>query len=118
MSPEGFAIFVGKNNLQNEHLTFSVARPNDTFFHVKDFPGSHVVVQGTPLGEVTIRLAAKIAAYYSKARYSSSIPVDYTSVSHVKKLSGGPLGKVLLKKQKTIYIDIDEDLSSYLAEKR
>lgn len=117
ISPEGPSIYVGKNNLQNDYLTFKLAQPEDMFFHVKDMPGSHVIVRGQPLGEVTIRLAAKIAAYYSKARYSASIPVNYTKVMNIKKVSGGPLGKVILAKNRTIFIDIDEDLEVYRSPK-
>ncbi len=113
-APDKTIIYVGKNNIQNDYLSFHFANPSDTFFHVKGFPGSHVIVRGSDLSEEIIRLAAKIAAYYSKARYSSSIPVDYTSVANIKKIAHGPLGKVILKKQKTIYIDIDEDLKQYL----
>lgn len=117
LSPEGPTIYVGKNNIQNDYLTFSFAKNDDLFFHVKDMPGAHVLVRGQPIGETTIRLAAKIAAYYSKARHSSSIPVDYTAIANIKKISGGQLGKVSLKKHKTIYIDMDDDIQQYALEK-
>lgn len=104
-SPTGVKIALGKNNLQNEELTFQTANSNDTFFHVKDYAGSHVVVFGNNLDEPTIRFAANLAAYYSKARYSSSVPIDYTLVKHVKKHPSNKPGLVLLKEYKTIYID-------------
>ena len=82
---------------------------NEYFFHVKDYPGSHVVVHSTgPLSEETIRYAANLAAYYSKARLSSTIPVNYTLVKNVKKHPSNKPGLVLLKTYKTIYIDPTE----------
>ncbi|MDD4123944.1 MAG: NFACT RNA binding domain-containing protein, partial [Bacilli bacterium] len=96
---------VGKNNLQNDYLTFTLAKYNDTFFHVKDFPGAHVIVHSDKLNEATIRMAANLAAYFSKARYSSSVPVDYTLVKNIKKPKGYKYGQVIIKNYKTIYID-------------
>lgn len=105
VSPSGIKIALGRNNLQNEELTFNIANINDTFFHVKDYAGSHVVVFSNNLDEATIRFAANLAAYHSKARYSSSVPVDYTLIKHVKKHPSNKPGLVLLKEYKTIYID-------------
>lgn len=105
ISPTGLEIYVGRNNVQNDYLTFSLARYNDYFFHVKDFPGAHVIVKGQTLDEPTIRLAANLAAYYSKARYSSSVPVDYTLVKNIKKPKGYKFGQVLMTNYKTIFID-------------
>lgn len=104
-SPTGIKVALGKNNLQNEELTFQIANSNDTFFHVKDYAGSHVVVFSNNLDEPTIRFAANLAAYYSKARYSSSVPIDYTLIKYVKKHPANKPGLVLLKEFKTIYID-------------
>lgn len=104
-SPTGYKVALGKNNFQNEELTFGIANSNDTFFHVKDYAGSHVVVFGNNLDEPTIRFAANLAAYYSKARYSSTVPIDYTLVKNVKKHPSNKPGLVLLKEFKTIYID-------------
>lgn len=106
-------ITFGKNSVQNNFLTFSYAHKNDTFFHAKDYHGSHVIVSGGKLDESTIRFAANIAAYYSKGRLSSSVPVDYCSCRDIKKIKGNKLGLVSLKNNKTIYIDpepIDETL--------
>ncbi len=103
-------IYVGKNNLQNEYITHKLANKNDYFMHVKDMPGSHVIIKNEgKLTENIIRGAAKLAAYYSKGRMSSSVPVDYTLVKHVKKVHGSKLGYVTYDNQKTIYIDPDED---------
>ena len=102
--------YVGKNNFQNEYLTFELAHYNDYFFHVKDYPGSHILVKTSNLNEDVIRYAANLAAYYSKARLSSSVPVNYTLIKNVKKIPGGKIGKVILKNYKTIYIDPDKQL--------
>lgn len=106
-------ITFGKNSVQNNYLTFTYANKKDTFFHAKDYHGSHVIVSGDNLDEKTIRFAANIAAYFSKGRMSSSVPVDYCSVKDIKKIKGSKLGLVSLKNNKTIYIDpepIDESL--------
>ena len=106
-------ITFGKNSVQNNYLTFTYANKKDTFFHAKDYHGSHVIVSGDNLDEKTIRFAANIAAYFSKGRMSSSVPVDYCSIKDIKKIKGSKLGLVSLKNNKTIYIDpepIDESL--------
>ncbi len=105
VSPTGVSVALGKNNLQNEELTFQIANNNDTFFHVKDYAGSHVVVFSSNPDEPTIRFAANLAAYYSKARFSSSVPIDYTLIKYVKKHPANKPGMVILKEFKTIYID-------------
>ena len=106
-------ITFGKNSIQNDYLTFKYANKNDTFFHAKDYHGSHVIVNGNELDENTIRFAANVAAFFSKGRMSSSVPVDYCLVKDVKKISGGNLGLVSIRNNKTIYIDpekIDDSL--------
>lgn len=101
-------IYVGKNNLQNDYLTFKMASRNDMWFHVKDMPGSHVIVHAENLDEYTMRLAAKIAAYFSKGKYSSSVPVNYSLIRNLKKPHTNKPGLVLLGHYKTIYIDPDD----------
>ncbi len=103
-------IYVGKNNLQNDLLTFKIAHKHDTWLHVKDMAGSHVIIKGQDIDEPTLRLAAMLAAYYSKARYSSSIPVNYTQVKQLKKPVGRRPGQVMMMDMQTIYIDIDEKM--------
>ena len=106
-------ITFGKNSVQNNYLTFTYAKKNDYFFHAKDYHGSHVIVNTNKLDEKTIRFAANIAAYYSKGRLSSSVPVDYCSIKDVKKIKGSKLGLVSIKNNKTIFIDpetVDESL--------
>ena len=105
---ENITIYVGKNNLQNDYLTFKMASRNDMWFHVKDMPGSHVVVHSEELNEYTIRLASKIAAYFSKGKHSSSVPVNYTQIKTLKKPQGAKPGQVILNHYSTIYIDPDD----------
>lgn len=109
-APDGTDILVGKNNYQNDKLTFKTARFNDTWFHTKDIPGSHVVLQngGAEPSAEDILLAASLAAHFSKARGSSKIPVDYTEVRYVKKPSGSKPGFVIFTNQKTLYITPDD----------
>lgn len=114
---DGIDICIGKNNLQNDYLAFKHASRYDTWFHVKDMPGSHIVVKGDVLDEYTIRLASNIAAYYSKGKNSSSVPVNYTLIKNLKKPSGGKPGQVLLDTYKTIYIDPDSHCIDELIKK-
>ncbi len=119
LTSDGTLIYVGKNNIQNEYLTHKLASSSDWWFHTKDFHGSHVIVkkQGE-LDEETIRMAANLASYFSKARLSSSVPVDYTLVKNVKKIPGEIGSLVQYSSQKTIYIDPDPiKISSYLKKK-
>ncbi len=109
-STDGTEIYVGKNNLQNEYLTNRLANSNDTWLHTKDIPGSHVVIRSTSFSEKTLEEAAMIAAYYSQAKESSSVPVDYTNIRHVKKPSGAKPGFVIYDNQKTLFVTPSEDL--------
>ncbi len=109
ISSTGTRISVGKNNKQNDYLTFKIARKNEIWMHTKDIPGSHVVIHEEEPDEPTMREAANLAAYFSKARASGSVPVDYTQARHVKKPSGAKPGFVNYFEQKTIFIDPDED---------
>ena len=106
---DGFTITFGKNNIQNDYLTFDYAKSNYTWFHAKGYHGSHVVVDSNDLSEDIIRKCANIAAYYSKGRYSSSVPVDYCQVKDIKKIKGYKPGFVTFKNYKTIYIDPIDD---------
>lgn len=106
-SSEGVPIYVGRNNRQNEYLTNRLANSNDTWLHTKDIPGSHVVVRGADFGEITLREAAQIAAYFSKGRNSSQVPVDYTLIKHVRKPKGAKPGYVIYDNQKTLYVKPD-----------
>lgn len=103
------SITFGKNNIQNNFLTFDYAKADYMWFHAKGFHGSHVVVDTDKPDEKTIRMCANIAAYYSQGRMSSSVPVDYCLVKDVKKIKGKKPGFVSIKNYKTIYIDPFED---------
>lgn len=105
-SAEGYKILVGKNNRQNDIITTSLAAKNDLWFHVKNIPGSHVVVfcGGRDVSDETVLQAARLAAENSKAASSSSVPVDYTPVRFVKKPSGAKPGMVIYTTNKTIFV--------------
>jgi predicted ribosome quality control (RQC) complex YloA/Tae2 family protein len=109
-SSDGVDIYVGKNNKQNDYLSNKLARSNDIWLHTKDIPGSHVVIKATDPSETTLLEAANLAAYFSKAKTSSSVPVDFTEIRHVKKPSGAKPGFVIYDHQQTIYVTPDEDL--------
>lgn len=104
-SSDGLTLYVGKNNKQNDYLTFKVARPHDVWLHTQNIPGSHVVVAAD--GEVperTLHEAAMLAAYFSQARDSSQVPVVYTRRKYVKKPRGGKPGMVIYEQEKTLYV--------------
>ncbi|MTH52682.1 DUF814 domain-containing protein [Bacillus mangrovi] len=107
---DGTQILVGKNNKQNEYLTTRAAARDDLWLHTKDIPGSHVVIKSKTPSEESILEAANIAAYYSKARSSGSVPVDFTLVRHVKKPSGSKPGFVIYDHQQTVFVTPDADL--------
>ena len=109
-SSTGIPIAVGKNNKQNDHVTFKLASRHHTWLHTKDIPGSHVVILSDNPDETTLQEAAVIAAYFSKARTSSNVPVDYTEIRHVKKPSGAKPGFVNYFEQQTLFVTPDEQL--------
>ena len=108
----GVAISWGRNNLQNDALTWHMARKQETWLHAKDYHGSHVVIHSSDPDEETLRTAANIAAYFSAGRDSSSVPVNWCRVSQLKKIPGAKPGMVQLTNYKTIYIDPDSSLLS------
>ncbi len=103
-SPTGKIVLVGKNNLQNDKLTFT-AEPNETWLHAKDMPGSHVIITGAEVDDETLIYAARVAAKYSKGGSGSHVPVDYTLRKYVKKPSGAKPGFVIYTHQRTLYVD-------------
>ncbi|MGX6442005.1 Rqc2 family fibronectin-binding protein [Neobacillus sp. K501] len=109
-SSDGVEIIVGKNNKQNDYLTNKLAARDEIWLHTKDIPGSHVVIRSKEPSDMTIHEAASLAAYYSKARNSSSVPVDYTRVRFVKKPSGAKPGFVIYDNQQTVYVTPDEEI--------
>ncbi len=111
LSSDGFEIFVGKNNIQNDQLTLKIALPSDLWLHTKTIPGSHVIVKagGQSVPEATLLEAANLAAYYSKARLSTSVPVDYCPRKNVKKPNGAKPGMVIYEHYKTLYVTPSEE---------
>lgn len=107
-APSGRAILVGKNNLQNDKLTFT-AQPNEVWLHAKDMPGSHVIIVGEAPDEATILYAARLAAAYSKGKASSRVPVDFTLRRYVKKPGGAKPGFVIYTNQRTLYVEPAEE---------
>ena len=104
---EGYTIYVGRNNKENDYLTNKFASKNDLWFHTKEIHGSHVILKTNPnetIPKNIIYEAAKLAAIHSKAKGSSNIPIDYCLVQYVKKLPGNKPGLVIYKNNKTIYI--------------
>nr|WP_320145627.1 NFACT family protein [uncultured Anaeromusa sp.] len=116
--PEQSLIWVGRNNRQNDELTFRRGKPGDLWFHVKDMPGSHVLLQmppGQTASKEAIELAASLAAHFSKGAASSRVAVDYTDRKQVKKPSGSKPGFVIYFQQTTLYVSPDpERLRPYL----
>lgn len=116
---DGSLVLVGKNNLQNEQVTHKLSKPNELWFHVKDAPGSHVVLKkASDYTEEDIRTCANIAAFYSTFKDSSSVPVNYTQIKNIKKIPGKRNCFVSIKGEKTIYIDPDINLINSLVIKK
>lgn len=109
VSSDGYHMYVGKNNIQNEELTFHFANGNDWWFHAKGCPGSHVIVKtnGDELPDRTFEEAGKLAAYYSKNRGNEKVEIDYVEKKHVKKPSGGKPGFVVYYTNYSLMIDSD-----------
>jgi len=116
-SSDGYYIYVGKNNKQNDLLTLKTAQTNDIWLHTKNIPGSHVIIKKHTREEVpstTLLEAAMLAAYYSKAKMSANVPVDYTTVKNVKKPNGAKPGMVIYENYKTIIVTPEKDKISKL----
>ncbi len=107
-SSEGVEIYVGKNNTQNDYLTHRIAQSHETWLHTKSIPGSHVVIRSHTFSQTTLLEAAQLAAFFSQAKHSSSVPVDYTLVKHVHKPNGAKPGFVTYDHQKTVFVTPDE----------
>lgn len=109
ISSDGFHMYVGKNNYQNDELTFKFATGNDWWFHAKGTPGSHVIVksEGKELPDRTFEEAAKLAAYYSKGREQEKVEIDYLQKKNVKKPNGSKPGFVVYYTNYSMMIDSD-----------
>jgi predicted ribosome quality control (RQC) complex YloA/Tae2 family protein len=106
-SRDGFTLLIGKNSRQNEEVTFRQAAANDTWLHARGVPGAHVIVKagGRDIPRSTIEQAASLAAYYSQARGSTSVPVDYTLQRYVRHMKGGGPGMVVYERERTIFAE-------------
>lgn len=107
VSSDGFDIYVGKNNTQNDYVTTKLANSQDIWFHTKNIHGSHTIIKlglDKNVPETTMREAAQLAAYYSKARDSSQVPVDYCPIKNVKKPNGAKPGMVIYDGYNTVYV--------------
>lgn len=110
---DGYTVFVGRNNKENDFLTLKSSYSTDIWLHTKIIPGSHTVIKtgGDPnVPPNTIYQAAALAAYHSKAKGSAQVPVDYTTVKNVKKPNGAKPGLVIYDNYNTVYISPDEEL--------
>ena len=107
ISSDGFHMYVGKNNFQNEELTFKFATGNDWWFHAKDIPGSHVIVktENKELPDNTFEEAARLAAHYSKAKAQEKVEIDYIQKKHVKKPNASKPGFVIYHTNYSMNID-------------
>ena len=111
---DGSEILVGKNNLQNDRLSLKTAAKNYWWLHVKDIPGSHVIIANPHPSEETLLEAANLAAYYSKAQGSANVAVDYVQVKHLRKPNGAKPGFVIYEGQQTLFVTPDKELVTRL----
>lgn len=118
-STDGFEILVGRNNRQNDQLTLKTAKATDIWLHTKDIAGSHVIIRtdGKTPSERTLFEAAQLAAYHSKGRNGSGVPVDYTAVKFVRKPAGAKPGMVIFTNNKTLYVTPGEEIPDKLKTK-
>ncbi|RRK10885.1 fibronectin/fibrinogen-binding protein [Lactiplantibacillus garii] len=118
VASDGTEISVGKNNRQNDQLTLKTARKSDYWLHTQKIPGSHVIIHSDDPSEQTLTEAANLAAYFSKARDSATVPVDYVQVRHIRKPNGAKPGLVIYEGQKTLYVSPSADLVDQLTLKK
>ena len=99
-------IFIGRNNQQNEYLTHRFAKPTDIWFHTQDIQGSHLILRlNVEPDDIILSKVAQYAAYFSKARETSKVPVDYTYIKNIKKPPGSPLGFVIFNTHQTMIVE-------------
>ena len=118
-STDGFKILVGRNNVQNDKLSLKTAAKGDMWLHTQKIPGSHVIIctEGMDIPDSTLEEAARLAAYHSRARESSNVPVDYTRVKNLKKPVGAKPGKVIYHVYNTAFVTPDSAEAEKLAVK-
>ena len=111
-STDGYPIYVGRNNRQNEELTFRLARKDDLWLHAQKVHGSHVIIScgGTTPPDDTVTQAAQLAAYYAETKGGQNLPVDVTPVKQVKKIPAGKPGMVIYHTYKTVYVNPYKDI--------
>ncbi|MDO4287662.1 MAG: NFACT RNA binding domain-containing protein [Eubacterium sp.] len=111
ISSEGFDIYVGKNNYQNDYISTKLGVDEDCWLHVKDIPGSHVLIvaDGRFITEATVLEGGMLAAYYSKAKNSENVPVDYVEFKYLKKPKKSKPGMVVFTNQNTMYVTPDKE---------
>ena len=111
-STDGYPIYVGRNNRQNEELTFKLARKDDLWLHAQKVHGSHVIIScgGTKPPDDTVTQAAQLAAYYAETKGGQNLPVDVTPVKQVKKIPGGKPGMVIYHTYRTVYVNPYKDI--------
>ena len=105
--PDAFEVLAGKTDADNDILSLKTAKPNDLWFHAHGLPGSHVILrhpEGDKPDNATIKVAAAIAAWHSKARNAGTVPVSCTEAKHVGKPRGARPGSVSIKREKTIKV--------------
>jgi len=112
LSQDGFHIYVGKNNRQNDYLTLKFANKEDLWLHVQKIPGSHVIVknEGQSIPDTTLEEAAILAAYYSKGKHSKNVAVDYTNKKNVRKPKGAKTGMVIYEDFSTIFVNPSDEI--------
>lgn len=105
---QDWEIFIGRTNRENDELTCKMARPDDWWFHTRIFHGAHIILRNYHKLELPLHLlelCCRLAAYFSKAKNSENVPVDYTQIRYVSKPHGSPAGYVIYKNQKTLYVN-------------
>lgn len=117
ISSDGHRILAGRNNRQNDIITFNLASKQDTWLHVKDLPGAHIIINKDSPPSKTLEEAAMLAAFFSKGADSANVPVDYTLVRYVRKLPGAKPGMVTYKNHRTIFVTPDKEQVNRLRSK-
>lgn len=120
VSTEGYPIYVGRNNKQNEQLSLKTAHKNDIWLHVQKFHGAHVIIacEGEAVCDDTITEAAELAAWFSEARESRNVPVDVTAVRFLRKPKGGKPGMVIYDRYRTVFVSPEETTVNRLKEEK
>ncbi|MDX2136729.1 MAG: NFACT family protein [Chloroflexota bacterium] len=106
VTPDGWVIWIGRNSRQNEQVTFDKGSPSDTWLHVRDVPGAHVIIKsdGRPIPDAIIERAAGYAAHFSSLRHEAKAPVDVTLRVHVRKIKGAAVGMVTYRNERTLMV--------------